>query len=132
MQQAARRHTELIAWQLCRELRRLVLDATRRGPCVREYDYRRQVRKSARSACYLTSEGFYRYEHGEFGHFLNLARASLGEALDQIDEGREEGYFSEQQHLAMRRICLRAMKANISLRRSWKAPAPNSLKSHRV
>jgi four helix bundle protein len=104
MPKSARRHEDLIAWQLCSELRRLVLQATRRGPVAREYDYRRQLRTSARSACYLTSEGFYRYEHGEFGNFLNLAHGSLGETLDQINQGLDEQYFSSEQHLAMKRV----------------------------
>jgi four helix bundle protein len=120
-----RKHTDLIAWQLCHQLRALVLKYTRSGPAAREYDWRRQLRKSARSACYLTSEGFYRYGHGEFGHFLNLAHGSLGEALDQIDEGRDNQYFSDSQHTEMKRICLRALKANVALRKSWgDKPAP--------
>jgi four helix bundle protein len=115
----------LIAWQLCSRLRRLVLRYTRTGAVSRDYDYRRQLRRSARSACYLTSEGFYRYKHGEFGNFLNLAHGSLGEALDQIDEARESNYFTEEQHTEMKRICLRAMKANVALRKSWgKREAP--------
>lgn len=120
-----RQHTELIAWQLCNRLRALVLNYTRSGPAAREYDYRRQLRRAARSACYLTSEGFYRYGHGEFGNFLNLAHGSLGEVLDQLDDGRDHGYFSEAQHTEMKRICLRAMKATVALRKSWSnKPAP--------
>ena len=120
-----RKHTDLIAWQLCQQLRALVIRFTRCGPAAREYDYRRQLRRAARSACYLTSEGFYRYGHGEFGNYLNLARGSLGEALDQIEDGHDHQYFSHAQHTEMRRICLRAMKANIALRKSWgDKPAP--------
>ena len=78
---------------------------------AKEYDYRRQIRKAARSSCYLTSEGFYRYEHGEFGHFLNLAHGSIGESLDQIDEGLHQKYFTESQHSEMRRLAIRALKA---------------------
>ena len=119
MKKPVRRHEQLIAWQLCSQLRRLVLRYTRHGPAATDFDYRRQLRKAARSACYNTSEGFYRYGHGEFGNLLNIAYASLGEALDQIDEGLEEKYFDKEQHLEMRRICLRAKKANLALRNSW-------------
>ena len=114
-----RKHEELIAWQLCNRLRRLVLTNLRRGPASKDLDYRQQLRKSARSACYNTSEGFYRYRHGQFGHQLQVARASLGEALDQINEGLENEYFTPEQHLEMKRICLRAVKANAALIRSW-------------
>ena len=105
-----RKHGDLIAWQLCHELRRRVLRYTRTGPAAREFDYRRQLRKAARSACYNTSEGFYRYKHGEFGNMLNIAHGSLGEVLDQINEGLENKYFTEEQHTEMKRFCLRALK----------------------
>jgi four helix bundle protein len=117
--QPVRKHEDLIAWQLCSQLRRLVLRYTRTGVVAKDFDFCRQLRKSARSACYNTSEGFYRYGHGEFGQLLNIARASLGEALDQIDDGGGCRYFTRNQQTEMRRICIRAMKANIALRRSW-------------
>jgi four helix bundle protein len=120
MKAPVRKHEDLIAWQLCRRLRELVLAHTRLGAVAQDCDYRHQLRKAARSACYNTSEGFYRYQHGEFGHLLNIARGSLGEVLDQIDEGLEQHYFTPEDHLEMRRICLRAMKANVALRKSWK------------
>jgi four helix bundle protein len=124
MKNPARRHEDLITWQLCHRLRELVLQHTRSGAVATDYDYRRQLRRAVRSACYNTSEGFYRYQHGEFGHHLNIARGSLGEVLDQIGDGLDRGYFTPGVHLEMKRICLRAMKANVALRRSWKHPAP--------
>ena len=119
MKKPVRQHTELIAWQLCRDLRSLVLRYTRSGEVAKDYDYKRQIRKAARSACYNTSEGFYRYKHGEFGHHLNIARGSLGELQDQLDEGLESKYFTKEQHSEMSRLRYRAMKANIKLRESW-------------
>jgi four helix bundle protein len=119
MTEPVRRHEDLIAWQLCSRLRRLVLTALRSGPAAKDLDYRMQLRKAARSACYNTSEGFYLYGHGLFRRHLDIARASLGEALDQLDEGLESRYFTAEQHLEMRRMCLRAVKANGALIRSW-------------
>jgi four helix bundle protein len=119
MKKPVRKHEDLIAWQLCNRLRGLVLRYTRSGAVAKDFDFRRQLRRAIRSACYNTSEGFYRYRHGEFGNFLNIARGSLGEALDQIDDGRESDYFTADQHTEMRRLCIRAMKANIALRKSW-------------
>lgn len=126
-----RKHEDLIAWQLCSQLRRLVLRYTRTGPASRDYDYRGQLRRAARSACYNTSERFYRYKHGEFGSHLNIARGSLGEALDQIDEGAENKYFTFDQHSELRQTCLRAMKCNVALRQSWESDAPDGLRPKR-
>ena len=50
---------------------------------------------------------------------LNIAHGSLGEVLDQINEGRDNNYFTEDQHTEMKRFCLRALKANVALRKSW-------------
>jgi four helix bundle protein len=113
------KHTELIAWQLCSRLRALVLQHTRHGEVAREYDYRRQLRRAVRSACYLTSEGFYRYRRKSMSCYIDWAKASLGEALDQLDEGLEQKYFTPAAHLEMRRICLRGIKCNRALKRSW-------------
>jgi four helix bundle protein len=124
MKEPVCRHEDLIAWQLCRQLRLLVLKYTRHGPASQEYDYRRQLRRAVRSACYNTSEGFYRYKRRQARHQMNVAYASLGEALDQIDEGGEEKYFTPAQHTEMRRMCLRAMKCNAALRRSWDSTPP--------
>jgi len=70
-----------------------------------------------RSACYLTSEGFYRKRDGDFINFLVWARASLGEAGDQIDDGHECEYFSPAQHAEMITLVKRACGANSGLRR---------------
>ena len=128
VKQPVRKHEDLIAWQLCSQLRALIVRYTRTGGASTDHDYRRQLRRAVRSACYNTSEGFYRYGHGEFGHFLNIARGSLGETLDQINEGSSIGYFTAEQHEQMRRLCFRAMKANLGLRKSWSSAAPNTPK----
>lgn len=75
-----------------------------------------QIRSAARSACDLTSEGFYRKRDGDFLNYLIMARASMGEASDQIDDGWECGGFSEQQRNDMIALVKRAMKADAGLR----------------
>ena len=112
----AKNHRELIAWRLCAALRRLVLTYTRRGEVSRDYRYRNDLRAAARSACYLTSEGYYRKRDGDFVNFLVWARASLGEAGDQIDDGHECGYFTTKQHQQMITMIKRACGANRGLR----------------
>jgi four helix bundle protein len=117
----AKNHKELIAWQLCAELRRRVLAAVKRGPAAQDYRYRNQLRAAARSACYLTSEGFYRKRDGDFLNFLVWARGSLGEVADQIDDGLECGYFTKEQHAGMNTFLKRAFGANRGLCRYLEA-----------
>ena len=113
----AKNHKDLIAWQLCAALRRLVLLHTRRGPAASDFGFRDQIRAAARSACYVTSEGFYRKRDGDFLNFLVWARGSLGEVGDQLDEGLESNYFTPDQHAEMVSYVKRASAANTGLRR---------------
>jgi four helix bundle protein len=76
-----------------------------------------QIRGSIRSACNLTSEGFYRKRDGDFINYLVMARGSLGEASDQIDDGAESKYFTDAERDEMIIILKRAMAANRELRR---------------
>ena len=94
---AAKNHTELVVWQLCSQLRALVLKYTRSARVREDRRYYTDIRAAARSACYLTSEGFYRKRDGDFQNFLVWARGSLGEVSDQVSDGQQEGYFSAEQ-----------------------------------
>jgi four helix bundle protein len=108
----AKTHKDLICWHLAAQLRGLVLTHTRTGAASKDFGFREQIRRAARSACYQTSEGFYFFKHKIFAHYLNGAYASLGELLDQVDDGHEQKYFTAEQHVEMRRLARRAMKAN--------------------
>lgn len=116
-----RNHGELIAWQLCAHLRRLIWDATRDGPGRQDRRYCDQIRAAARSACYLTSEGFYRTREGDFLNCLVMAHASLVEADDQLDQGLEKEYFTTIAHATMKEAVARAGSANRKLRVSLRS-----------
>ena len=111
-----RNHGELIAWQLCTHLRRLIWDATRDGPAAADRRYCDQIRSSARTACYLTSEGFYRGSDGDFLNCLITARASLGEVETQIEEGVNRQFFTKVEHGVLKEALARACSANRRLR----------------
>ena len=124
--QMAKSHKDLICWQLAAKLRSLGLNYIRAGGANRDWDFRAQMRRAMRSACYQTSEGFYFFKHKPFAHYLDGAYASLGEVLDQIDDGHERGYFSPDQQVEMRRMARRAMKANRRLA-EWLRTHPDPL-----
>ena len=116
---------EIIAYQLSVELRRHVLRVTRCGPASKDWDYRKQIRDSARSAPRNLSEGFTRYNHGEFAYHTNVAKASLAETQTHLQDGDEEGYFTKQDFKTMWRLARRAFGAcNGLLRHLQSSTAP--------
>lgn len=123
LQRGPRNHGELIAWQLCAHLRRLIWDTTREGPAKEDRRYCDQIRSAARSACYLTSEGFYRTREGDFLNCLVMAHASLVEADDQLEQGLEREYFTAVAHATMKEAVTRAGSANRKLRDSLRSRA---------
>jgi four helix bundle protein len=108
----ARRLEELDTWQLARELKRKVYAFTETGPAAQDMDFRRDIRRAARSACHNTAEGFYRYSPGDFAQFLNFARGSLGEVRDQVQHALDENYLSTAAYAELRHLADRAIGAN--------------------
>ena len=121
LKRGPRNHGELVAWQLCAHLRRLVWDATREGPAKGDRKYCDQIRSAARTACYLTSEGFYRTREGDFLNCLVMAHASLIETDDYLDQGVEKQYIAPVAHGTMKEALARAMNANRRLRDSLRS-----------
>ena len=113
----ATNHEELITWQLCAQLRRLVLKYTRQKEVRKDRRFCSQIRAAARSACYCVSEGFYRKRDGDFLNYLVYSRGELGEVSDQLGDGHEEGYFTDAQRDEMITMIKRACGANSGLRR---------------
>ena len=118
LKQGPRNHGELVAWQLCAHLRRLIWDATRDGLAKEDRRFCDQIRSAARSACYLTSEGFYRTRDGDFLNCLVTARASLAEAEEYLERGLEKQYFPALDYAAIKEALVRACGANRRLRDS--------------
>ncbi|MDQ3486124.1 MAG: four helix bundle protein [Acidobacteriota bacterium] len=121
LKRGPRNHGELVAWQLCAHLRRLVWEATREGPAKGDRRYCDQIRSAARTACYLTSEGFYRTREGDFLNCLVMAHASLAETDDYLDEGLEKQHLASLAHGAMKEAAARASSANRRLRDSLRS-----------
>ena len=107
----AHRFEDLVVWQLTRELERKVLAFTATLPASKDFDYCRQIRRSASSAPRNIAEGFGRFFPGDFARFVRTARGSLVETQDHLDAGCERGYITKAEHSDMRRVANRAMGA---------------------
>jgi four helix bundle protein len=109
------RFEDLIAWQLADQLKTEVFAFTALPPASKDFKYCDQIRDSIRSATRNTAEGFGRYYPKEFARFLRIAAGSLQETKNHLNDGLQQQYLSTEHHLRLKRLCLRAMKANVRL-----------------
>jgi four helix bundle protein len=111
----ARRHTELDAWRLSDELKRevrrlLELPAFRRDP-----DLRGQLRRSARGRGPNIAEGFYRFKPKDFARFVRIARGSLAETMEHLNDALEEGLLQTSETRNAMTLANRAIGACTNL-----------------
>ena len=124
---AARSFEELDAWQLSRELRDTIFTLTETGPVLKNLKFRDQIRASSSSPPANISEGFGRFKPREFAHFMRIARASLLETRNHLQDGRTKKYFSEEDTARLLKLQVRATMASTRLLRyleSCKGKAP--------
>ena len=93
----ATNHEELFAWKLSAQLRDAIVALTDHGRAARDFKFRDQIRESSASAASNLSEGFYRFNPKEFAHFTNIARSSLGETKNHLDDGLKRRYLSKDE-----------------------------------
>ena len=109
-------HHDLESWQLADRVRQSFIELTRRTDVRKDLDFCDETGRAARSACRNIAEGFYRFGHREFAHFLTIARGSLGELLDSVDEARHKGYLTTTECETLQDSIRRAMAATAGLR----------------
>lgn len=99
------------AWQFAHALRRAVRPLCRRALDANDYKLHGQVREAARSGPRNIAEGFGRYRHREFAHFVRIAKASEVELLNHFQEAFDSGYVTEAERRDLEHAALRAIKA---------------------
>jgi len=83
----------------------------------RDFAFCGQADRAAASACRNLAEGFTRYGHPDFARFVTIARASLGELLDSLDEALAKGYINPRQFDDLDEAVRKAMASANALRR---------------
>jgi four helix bundle protein len=124
---AVKNFEDLDAYQLSRELRDAIFNLTESGPSAQNLKFRDQIRRSSSSPPANIAEGFGRFKPREFGHFTRIARASLLETRNHIEDARKKKYFSEKDCAKLFELQVRATKAATGLLRyldSCKGKAP--------
>ncbi|HZP48213.1 MAG TPA: four helix bundle protein [Vicinamibacterales bacterium] len=73
------------------------------------------------------AEGFGRYRHKEFAHYLNIARGSVFEVIDLLRDGVSRRYWSEhsvQEHQSLCNRTIAALTGFIRWLRTHPDPSP--------
>ena len=89
-----RHFSQLVCWQLCRDLQREVFRITSRPVFNRDFDLRDQLRDAAGSARRNIAEGFGRRTHKDQANFFATALTSLNEVEDELGEAVDNGYVA--------------------------------------
>jgi four helix bundle protein len=114
---AARRYEELAVWQLSSQLRDRVLRVTRSGPGAVDWKFVGQIQDAAASAPRNIAEGFGHFHPREFARFLRIARASLLEVRNHLQDAATRGYMPAQEAEDLLLLNGRAIAASTSLLR---------------
>ncbi|MBI4496781.1 MAG: four helix bundle protein [Chloroflexi bacterium] len=91
------RFEDLVAWQKARELTRAIYQATSLGDLARDFGLSQQMQRAAVSIMSNIAERFERSGHGEFPHFLSIAKASCAEVRSQLYVAFDVGYLDRPQ-----------------------------------
>ncbi len=124
-------HRDLLVWQLANELRKQILEFTATGPAVRDFKFCSQIRDAISSVCRNTSEGFYRFRHRQFAQFLDVARGSLGETQDALEDALTRKYVDQNRFDGMWVLSKRTMVA-LGRLHTYLRNTPDTPRTHRT
>lgn len=108
--------TELVAWQLARELKLLAYRVARQPTVARDWRFADQLVDAAASGPRNIAEGFGRFNRREFAHFLKIAIASEQEVRNHLIDAYDRGYISDAERDAAILLTRRAVTAATRLR----------------
>jgi four helix bundle protein len=111
----ARHYRDLVCWQLSSELKRRVYAFTAKEPALRDFDFCKQIKGSARGAPRTIAEGFGRFRPADFARYLEFARASLIETQNHLDDALDLKFVTADEHHTLYQLADRALGATTKL-----------------
>ena len=117
-----KRFEDLVVWQKSRDLSVAIYQVTSKGPFLRDFGLRDQIRRAAISVMSNIAEGFGRYSRNELRQFLSIAGGSVTEVRSQLYLARELAYLEEPDHQALHELCLEIARMLAAFRASIEAP----------
>jgi four helix bundle protein len=112
----ARKFTEIVAWQLARELKLRVYRLVRQSHVARDRRFVVQITDAAASGPRNIAEGFGRFNKREFANFLKIAIASEHEVRNHFIDAVDRGFVDSTQAQADLDLADRAIGAATRLR----------------
>lgn len=112
---AAKKYQDLICWQIAAKLRDRILKLTENGSPERAKRFDDDIQRSARSTTSNLSEGFGAFYPREFARLARIARRSLIETRNHLEDAREQKYFPENDIRELIHLSFRSQKATTRL-----------------
>ncbi len=100
-----KRFEDIKAWQLARDLTKLIYNLTKDREFSKDYNFVSQIRRSAVSVMSNIAEGFERYTKKEFVQFLIIAKASAGETRSHLYAALDAKYITEEEFIKAKELC---------------------------
>jgi four helix bundle protein len=102
-----RRFEEIEAWQIAREMCKLVKRLTDKEKFSRDWNLKNQIKSSSGSAMDCIAEGHERGSNSEFVYFLGIAKGSSGEVRSQAYRALDWDYITEDERLQLDKLAWR-------------------------
>ena len=90
-----KRFEDIEAWQLSRELYKVIFRHTCEGEFAKDYGLKDQIRRSTGSIMDNIAEGFERDGNREFIQFLSYSKGSSGEVKSQLYRALDSNYIDK-------------------------------------
>ena len=119
---AARHFRELICWQLSHELKLGIYRLAEQPQIKRDLKFYEQIRDCAASAPRNIAEGFARRSHADFARFLDIARGSLAESQNHLQDAVDRRYLDLEEFKRLNSLSERASAAVARMQRYLRGP----------
>ncbi len=91
------RFEDIEAWQLARELTRMIYNLTRKPEFARDFGLKGQIQDAAGSTMHNIAEGFDSETNPEFIRFLRYAKRSCTEAQSELYVASDQQYITNSE-----------------------------------
>lgn len=105
------RYQDLECWQLANELKRRVDELVDASPAKKDFRFRDQLIDAAASGPSNIAEGFSYYRHKEAAPYARIAKASLTETTNHLNDGVDRRHWKAEQIASLLELGERAIGA---------------------